>query len=600
MDSSKSQVCFYVDLLEQMLRCNPLGAASRNSLERDISTCRRRVEFEGLSFLTKTLPKLGKALDKGLTSAFFSLPLEFRSSSRKTSIPAFMQAYFKNVFDAHGALRDDADADSVEHLRQCLYFAYKLEVPFQRDQIDSVLESFISSDGDLELSLDEHATQILEFASVITEEIFGDFDPKDISPRHGPGAVATGERLEDKWHFRRLYDVIHQMYPYYDYFVAGGAVELIDRLEWYRSLVRLDQGQAKVVLVPKDSRGPRLISCEPLEYQYIQQGLGRKIVSHLESHKATKGVINFEHQAVNQQIALSSSLDNAYSTIDLKDASDRVSVELVSRVFSRTPQLLRALLACRTNATKLPSGSVITLNKYAPMGSALCFPVEAYIFWVLLVASISRRFRLSRHEVGRTVFVYGDDIILPRDVARYGIQALEYFALKVNYDKCCIQGPFRESCGIDAFKGQVVTPLRLRSLWSGRKSDGTAYASYVSLANAFEAKGYGMCSDFLWKELEKTYGKIPYGTSRAAYPCKVVADADEAEELNSLAFKRRYSRRYQRYEFLVLRLIPRRKKSKLIGWPRLLRNLLSPSRDDPSTVVVPRSTIINRGWTAVY
>jgi len=600
MDPSKSQVCFYVDLLELMLRCNPCSAASSKSLERDVLTLRQRTTFEGLSFLTKTLPKLGKAFDLGLTSTLFKLPREFRCSHDNTNIPAFMQAYFNNVFDAHGVLREDADPAYVQHVRQVLYFAYKLALPFQKDQIASTLDAFISTDGELKLSLDDHAEQILAFASIITEDIFSDFDVRDISPRHGPGAVATGERLEHKWTFARLYNCIHQMFPYYDYFVVGGARELIDRLDWYKSLRRLDQGTAKVILVPKDSRGPRLISCEPLEFQWIQQGIGRGLVRHLESHPATRGQINFTYQSVNQELALSSSLDDQYSTLDLKDASDRVSLALVERVFEKTPLLLRGLLAARTSATKLPDGRVVSLNKYAPMGSALCFPTEAYVFWVLLVAAISRRFRLSRHEVGRLVYVYGDDIILPRDMAHYGIQSLEYFSLLVNRDKCCIQGPFRESCGTDAFKGVFVTPLRLRSLWSGRRSDGTAYASYVSLANALYAKGYKMCSDFLWKELEKTYGVIPFGTSQAAYPCKIVISADEAEELNSSLFRRRYSSRYQRFEFLMPRLSVRRKKTKLDGWLRMLRDLLSPSYEDPSTVVIPRSTLINRGWTPVY
>lgn len=530
-----------------------------------------------------------------------------------------MQAYFKLIFDAEGTLRGDASPVAVSHCRQVLYFAYKLEVPFTAEQNQRVLDDFVHTDETLELKLDKDAQEILEVASFITADVFAGFDPKDIIPRHGPGAVATGERLEEKWEFSRLYDQIHQVYPYYDYFIAGDGRELLDRLDWYKNLARLDQGRAKVVLVPKDSRGPRLISCEPLEFQWVQQGLGRKIVSHLESYWMTKGNINFTDQSINRKLALESSspyltkgeipsvrsngnltFTGAFATIDLKDASDRVSLELVRQVFKRTPDLLRALEACRTSSTLLPDGRIVEFNKFAPMGSALCFPVEAYCFWVLLVAAISRHRRERQRVVAKSVYVYGDDIIIPQEVAELSIQFLELFALKVNRSKCCIHGPFRESCGMDAFKGEQVTPIRLKTLWSGRKTDGAAYVSYIATANLLAAKGYKGCSELMWSKLTEVYGVIPYGTQYSSYPCRLVHDPEVAEEYNSRAFRTRESRKYQRVEYRLNIVSPKRVKSKLDGWPRLLRNIVSPMYGDPSSVVVPRSTVIKRGWTAIY
>jgi hypothetical protein len=596
----KSQVEFYLETLLQLIRCDPLCSTSSKSLRRDIETVKSRVAAEGLSFLTKTLPKLGKALDLGLSSSLFSIPREFKSSHTNRSIPAFMQAYFKRVFDENGVLLDGASTEAVKHLRQCLFFWYKLELPYQPGDKMRVIASFIQTESELELASDTESDAIIAAASYVTRDVFAGFDPKDIIPRHGPGAVATGERLDSKWDFSRLYSGIHQVYPYYEYFVVGGSRELIDRLDWYKSLTRLDQGLAKVVLVPKDSRGPRLISCEPLEFQWIQQGLGRKLMSHLESFWMTKGNINFTNQSVNQELAKESSLSDAYSTIDLKDASDRVSTELVSRVFSQTPGLLGALLACRTSATTLPDGSVQGLKKYAPMGSALCFPVEAYIFWVLIVATMARELRLPPRLVGKRVFVYGDDIIIPRDWAHVSIQTLERFALKVNTSKCCITGPFRESCGFDAFKGEKVTPIRGKKLWTGRRSDGAAYASYISIMNSLHESGYESASLYLRKRIEEVYGLIPHGTSFSSFPCIQVTSPEEAEEFNLLHFKSRVSSRYQRVEFQLLTLKSRRLVSKLDGWPRMLRDVVSPSYDDPQAIVLPRSMSIKRGWASVY
>jgi hypothetical protein len=601
LEPSNSHVEVYLDLTVGLISCDPLRLTSPKSLSRDIETVTSRVNKEGLSFLTKTLPKLGKALDLGLSSTHFTLPREFKSSHGNRSIPAFMQAYFKHVFDANGDLLDGAEPQVVKHLRQVLYLLYKLELPYQASDEQRVVDSFVDSDKELELALGEEHVSTIEAASYITRGIFRSFDHKDILPRHGPGAVATGERLDQKWEFSRLYRSIHQVYPYYDYFMVGGSRELIDRLDWYKSLARLDHGCAKVVLVPKDSRGPRLISCEPLEFQWIQQGLGRKLVAHLESFRMTKGQINFTDQKINQSHALLSSQTKEYATIDLKDASDRVSLELVQKVFSKTPELLRALEACRTTSTKLPDGRVIPLNKFAPMGSALCFPVEAYVFWVIIVAAISREKRLQPELVGRRVFVYGDDIVIPSDWYESSTRALEWFALKVNYSKCCVKGPFRESCGVDAFKGVDVTPIRVKTRWTGRQSDSSSFASYTAFANLLFAKGgYDSVCKRVWGRVESVFGDLPFGTLNSSYPCKLVSDAEFAEALNLLGkFKRRLNKRFQRIEFQFLRLNPRKLTSKLDSWTRLIRDLLVPSIDDPQTMVSPRSIQLKRGWTPV-
>jgi len=549
--------------------------------------------------LTKTLPKLGKAFDQALVSGRLNIPVGFKRSHSNASIPAFLQDYFSLVFDVNGFLLGVVPVPVVKHIRQVLYFAYKLELPYSESENQRVIDGFVQTDAELELQDNPLANEIIHLAKIITGKVFNGFDHKDIQPRHGPGAVATGERTDTKWKFSRLYNSIHQVYPYYDYYVVGGARELTDRLDWYRSLQRLEGGCAKVVLVPKDSRGPRLISCEPLEYQWIQQGLGRKMAAFLEGDSPyTKRHVNFTRQDINGNIAKTSSASQRYATLDLKDASDRVSLELVRRLFERLPKLARALEACRSTETKLPDGRVITLKKYAPMGSALCFPVEAYVFWVVIVSAVIHGKNLPLEKVGKRVFVYGDDIVVPTEWASLSIHALESVGLKVNLDKSCITGNFRESCGVDAFMGEIVTPIRLKKPWTGRKSDGTALHSYAAVANSL-APEYKSVSDLLWIELEKVYGVIPYGTSRSSFPCKIVQTPALAEFLNRNRFRRRWNSNYQQIEFRVLRPSNRSLITKLDGWLRLLRDQVSPPIDDPSRIVLPRSMCIKRGWARV-
>lgn len=594
---------FYTDLLGNLLLDIPSSSATaRLSRRRDIDEVNRRAANEGFKFLTTELPKLGKALDLALEARHFDTPSGFKLQ-RGTKLPCFMHDVFCDVFDADGALRDDPDPNAVRHLRQVFYVFYKLELPYSREQEDSVLQKFREIDESLlTLEVDDEADHCITAASYIVRQVFQHFDPRDIVPGHGPGAVATGERGDDKWNFSRLYDAIHQRYPYYDFFIVGGPRELLDRGDWYRSLQRLSTGTAKVITVPKDSRGPRIISEEPLEYQFIQQGLMRKLVPWIETHYLTRGQVNFTDQSINGALAYQSSIDGIWATLDLAEASDRVSLRLVERVFSHSPELLASLLATRSTHTMMPDGAILELRKFAPMGSALCFPVESIVFWALCVAAISRYARADYREWTHNVFVYGDDIIVPATYFDVVVRTLEGVGLKVNTLKSYRNGSFRESCGVDAFKGVNVTPTRVKTLFSGKPSDGSAFAAYVATANQLELREYRQAASYLWKKLEDCYGRIPCGTPRTSFPCRIVSsDPSVAEDLNLKAgYRSRYNTNLQRIEFQVKFIQAERRKTTLDGWHRLLRNCtISFSDSDPSVVVVPRSTKIKRGWRAV-
>lgn len=599
MGTLAEPVEFYLGLYEALLRkpfehSEPFHA---KHLRVDIRVLRNRTYREGLSFLTKTLPKLGKSLDRALETGRLYYPSEFGRSHSSSEIPAFLQVYFKRIFALDGTLLEHPCELAISHIRLITMLCYKLELPYSPEIEVDKINSFVENEKSLETLV---LPDDLVIESAIASTVFSDFDETDILPKHGPGAVATGEKLDEKYEFKRLYNSIHQVYPYYKYFVVGSSRELLDRLSWYKSLERLEEGTAKVCLVPKDSRGPRIISSEPLEYMWLQQGLGRKIVDRLQSNFITKGNINFTSQAVNRELALESSLSQRFATIDMKDASDLVSVELVKRVFCKTPNLLRALLALRTTSTRLPDGRTIPLLKYAPMGSALCFPVESFIFWVLCVAAIRRSSRMRLRQVCKLVYTYGDDLIIPVEYVQVCIEALENCGLKVNRDKSLFQGKFRESCGLDAYNGVEVTPIKIHTLWTGRRNDGAQLASYCAIANELGKRQYNEASDYIWTKLDRLYGFVPYGTSTSGYPCKIVESPEIAEILNRVdKVKSRFSERYQRLEFFVRFLKPKKLQSTLDSWTRLIRNLCCGVGDEPSVNIAARSVKLSSGWNVV-
>lgn len=589
-------VDLYVSLLTH--RSDVLDPHQVKHLFFDIGTIKSRSKNEGISFLTKTLPLLGKSLDQGMMNSKFCCPKQF-GTVRGGCIPEFLQVYFNLVFDLDGYLKERPDEEAIKFLRQVLYMAYKLEIPSSDSDKAVVINDFIMDDEEIS-RLNFEGNTLNGILSSLGRNVFEDFDPHDITPRHGPGAVASGERNEEKWNFSTKYSDLHQMYPYYRYFIVGGAHELIDRLAWYKSLTTRKSGCAKVYLVPKDSRGPRLISAEPLEYMWIQQGLGRKVMSHLEHNFMTRGHVNFSSQTINQELALSSSKDGKFATLDLKRASDRVSMQLVRLVFEKVPLFLRCLEATRTTETLLPDGRVLPLNKFAPMGSALCFPIEAFVFWAICVSAIRVKSRQPLHTVRNSVFVFGDDLIIPTAYAEDCMHALTSYGLIVNEAKSCIKGNFRESCGVDAFNGINVTPIRIKTLWAVGRPSGDWYTSYVAFANLMLQKGYKFVYEFVMHKISsKVKRSVPFGTSRSSYPCQILPYPAMAESLNAHRTRKRWNNRYQRFEYLVYSLIPKKQDSLLDGWTRLLRNNCVGVGDDPGHFVSRGVLTLHLRWAPV-
>lgn len=327
---------------------------------------------------------------------------------------------------------------------------------------------------------------VLMEARRLVSRVLSEEDPRDIHPKHGSGASACGTLVNQRYGTPRYVQAIDRIWPYSDYFYSG-ASHLCDampgRVEepgapakhiWLDHLTEYTPC-AKVILVPKDARGPRLISCEPRETMWIQQGLLSKLVTCLEAHPLTSGLVNFTDQGINKYQAYRGSITRDSATLDLKDASDRVSLALVEAIFPKN--WVKCLLACRSPQTVLPDGDIVNLHKFAPMGSALCFPVMALVIWSLLTATanmaqteksvrVSGRLHKARKRFAweRPVYVYGDDIVVPSDFAGTAMLVLESVGLIVNTNKSFVRSSFRESCGGEYYDGWDVTPIRLRTL----------------------------------------------------------------------------------------------------------------------------------------
>ena len=490
----------------------------RYQVERDLQEIDSRLNSEGLCFLTKTLPLFGKRLDKALTES-----AKFDCTGLKlgpVGLPLWLSFLFERIFAADPGDRGrllllaEPDADAIRYLRQLMYYMYKLELDHDKETNETVINSFVSVDASLP-SLEgvrPMVRNILASAKKLVTGVVGAFDHRDIIPRHGPGSVATGEFAERKFAFRRLFQSLEQEYPFTEYFCSG-LNHVCDDPQYLQRLKVHQTPTAKVTLVPKDSRGPRLISMEPLEVQWIQQGIMQRLTTLIEQHPLTRGHVNFTDQTINRKLALLGSRTQEWATLDMKEASDRVSLELVNQLFADCP-CLAGFIACRSTHTRLPDGRIIELKKFAPMGSALCFPVESLVFWALAVSTIMHAAPTTRRKALRSVYVYGDDLVIATPMVDVVMQYLPEVGLQFNLDKCCSTGFFRESCGCDAYKGVDVTPVRLRKpllprVFIKTQQGARLIASTVAHSNRLHDRGYYRTAEYLRLWVESITGPLP-------------------------------------------------------------------------------------------
>jgi hypothetical protein len=571
------------------------------ALKLTLQSMGNRYRSEGISLLTKTLPKLGKHFDMVLAGEAKLDPTSIRFATCEGSkLPRFLGELFSLIFDQSGSILPTADANCVRIIRDILYCFYKYKLPYEVSQEQEVVQAFKKAEADLselntsfaEMRSDYvnycHARHTLRrresthcvfprspevFRSMMIRgarkclnRLFEHFDPLDIVPSHGPGVVSTKERLWDKFLWTNVSSRITHMWPFDAYFCAslGHVCDVYSQF----NTVTEEESSAKVILVPKDSRGPRLISCEPVDFQWIQQGLSRAIVRRVESHPISRWNVFFTDQGPNQRGALLGSMRNEYSTLDLKEASDRVHLDLVRLLFPGN--LIDYLEAARSLTTEMPTGEVIKLQKYAPMGSALCFPVMALTIWSLLTAAAPDA------DTRESILVYGDDVIVPTAFAESAITVLELFGLKLNRNKSCTKGLFKESCGTDAFKGVNVTPVRIRTVWDESPRP-DVYTSWIEYANAYmnprenadpvlgEGRRYYTTYEYIVSRLNHVYGPIPGKDMCLTCPSLRVTPAEHGK------FRKRFNKHLQKVQYRVRDVTTPSVNHEIDGWSMLLR-----------------------------
>lgn len=348
-------------------------------------------------------------------------------------------------------------------------------------------------------------------------------------PKHGSGKVAERGVLDivDKVSTLR----IGQRLAYAFYRETFG---LIDRRTGVHRARRSRGGKqeiwARAKFVRKDMFKSRSICMEITPIMYFQQEVHRWMRDSMD-----RGLMSLfcdlEDQTKSQAAAVHGSKYLSTDTIDLSSASDSVHVDLVRGVF---PTKFRFyLMATRSSVVDVPGIGKIAVEKFAPMGSACCFPVQCIIFTAICILSyMAVRLGVATSDIDvsdinvadfiasnmhktrtdNTPFtwrfeppvVYGDDIAVDSRSTDEVISTLQRLGFTVNVNKSFMGSQsVRESCGVFAFGGHDITPVLYRlPFFKSGGVDASIVASFIGNINYVRDNGYHSLSSFMLSVLK--------------------------------------------------------------------------------------------------
>lgn len=421
-------------------------------------------------------------------------------------------------------------------------------------------------------------------------------------PSHGSGC--TAERISEsgaKAFINGTNKAIDTMHLALD--IDDSAFQL--QRPWY---INTEVGdEAEMLFVPKNWSTYRAVNMEPTGMMFHQQGAMHSIYQYLKAFDTVECGLR-RHYCVdtedrNRMLAQVGSIDGSYATIDMSAASDSVSNSLVLAWFDnsclrhyvtylRTPYV-------RYRDPRFNTTSIYRLDKFAPMGSALCFPIESIVFAAIVEVCL-------RHTPGANphYWVYGDDIVCDVRLVPELIERLKRFGFTPNLDKSFYNTGessdfFRESCGGEYLNGFDITPIRISRKFIGfpsretvRISDvnrdekySSSIAQLVQLSN--DLRALPCARTLVLNRLRATGLPLLFddGTRGVATP-----------QPTNFHLEQRYNSNYQRVEVYALVIQTERKRLQFhednyLGEPRLYAYLAFATRSARRSLSFPEDLV---------
>jgi hypothetical protein len=311
----------------------------------------------------------------------------------------------------------------------------------------------------------------------------------------------------------------------------------------------------RVELVPKNWKTHRSIACEPEGNSALQLAFDSFCKRQLKIRLNT----DLSDQSRNQRKALESSVHGKLCTVDLKAASDRLALNVIHLLFDR--EWVDFFLATRSPRWKFGDAPSMAYHKLSSMGNGYTFTVETLVFAaackalgshefsvygddIIIEVELYERlmallaylgFEINREKTHATVPTFlcdglpsnqsairtlgltqttnsrvgdnRDDLFAGLDYgARNRFRDEGSLALVNSYisdssgpgSPANTYGVYRESCGVHAWGGHIITPFYLRSLKS--KQD------WVLMVNNMAS--LGTLGGSLWNYLQEIILKV--------------------------------------------------------------------------------------------
>lgn len=326
----------------------------------------------------------------------------------------------------------------------------------------------------------EQIAGILTDARAFLRKLLGETCPtlKQImsSSRHGPGAnLDTEQGLKSAYdkYANWPYSCTGRALPYARFLIQTdkrwlGALEdsyrrrynipthvILDQVSFWQNVFKVVPGN-RITFVPKDALTERSIAIEPAMNLMLQLGVENHIRSRLKRYD-----IDLDSQEKNQRLARQGSVDGSYATIDLAAASDSMSLKLVELLLPE--DWYDYLCKLRSPEGVITGGVRIIYEKISSMGNGYTFALESAIFAAICYAVICS-IKGSNVDFVEDFTVFGDDIIIKTEYVDLLYATLPLFGFSVNADKSFVEGPVRESCGTDWYKGEPIRPVFLKQI----------------------------------------------------------------------------------------------------------------------------------------
>mgnify|MGYP001070764849 CR=1 FL=1 len=407
------------------------------------------------------------------------------------------------------------DADSFFRDYQAIELLRKLDLPGNLVGLEKkAFETFLACEVDCAETnmrlkplvnnyyggLGEMAVRVIPFIQSCKDfiaDVLGSI-PAELTPKFGKGATYKDRvpltTIPDKMSSRPTvtddcYAVVRSMF---------------ERTAWSRATWECESSWAprppefvrgnRFTTVAKDNQKRRGICVEPS----INVGYQLAVGSYLKSRILLKTGLDLSGppsenvasvgQLLHRQLARQASIDGKLATVDLSNASDTISRELVRLML---PTAWYELLDSLRSKTTLANGRTYYLEKFSSMGNGFTFELETLLFAALV--------RGCGGKIGEDSFVYGDDIITPTKVASDLLPCLKFFGLTPNKRKTFLTGNFRESCGGDYFLGKAVRPHYIKELPNEPQD-------WIKLANGLRRVGRNDPGDVLrWYRFRRAW-----------------------------------------------------------------------------------------------